>query len=161
MLLVLVGVCTLPALLAGMFTVPDVGGGLALAAMAPCLILRSPYGDEGGGGAGVMEFDEFQGKVLRGVEYLTGENAKLKSVANQHAQKLQSLERRGLSGRGAAVPGQVSEDCARFLFGVMVAAGIKSAKLNATRKAQRGDVPRDADGAAKKVGGAAWIREVK
>ena len=37
----------------------------------------------------------------------------------------------------------------------------KSAKLNATRKAQRGEVPRDSDGVAQKVGGTAWIREVK
>ena len=37
----------------------------------------------------------------------------------------------------------------------------KSAKLNATRKAQRGEVPRDSDGIAQKVGGTGWIREVK
>jgi hypothetical protein len=36
----------------------------------------------------------------------------------------------------------------------------KSAKLNATRKAQRGEVSRDSDDTAQKVGGIGWIREV-
>lgn len=37
----------------------------------------------------------------------------------------------------------------------------KSAKLNATRKAQRGEVPRDSDGIAQKVGSIDWVREAK
>jgi DNA-binding CsgD family transcriptional regulator len=37
----------------------------------------------------------------------------------------------------------------------------KSAKLNATRKAQRGEVPRDSDGVAQKVGSTGWAREEK
>jgi len=37
----------------------------------------------------------------------------------------------------------------------------KSAKLNATRKAQRGEVPRDSDGVAQRVGSIDWVREAK
>ena len=42
-----------------------------------------------------------------------------------------------------------------------VHAEYKSAKINATRKAQRGEVPRDGDGPSQKVGGTGWIREVR
>ena len=42
-----------------------------------------------------------------------------------------------------------------------VHAEYKSAKINATRKAQRGEVPRDSDGISQKVGGTGWIREVR
>ena len=37
----------------------------------------------------------------------------------------------------------------------------KSAKLNATRKAQRGEVPGDTDGIAQKVGRTGWARVAK
>jgi HK97 family phage major capsid protein len=85
------------------------------------------YSSTDGGG---MSEQEFQGKVLRGVETLAGDIKRLKEESNRHSGLINTLKSvRGGSHGLPAVPGKVSDDCARFIGAVALVCGLKGGQI--------------------------------
>ena len=75
----------------------------------------------------VLDEEEFQSKVLGGVDNLARQQKAFKQVSNQQGTELERLKRQMLKigvGR-AATPGQLSEECARYLGAIYLVAGMK------------------------------------
>lgn len=128
-LVALVAVCLVPMLLIGLVASPKLAGGLCLAAMLPCWLPKQCFDKDGGGGGGTMTTEQFQAKVLSGVEALrksiethdgllktTGTDiTALKTTANDLTTKLADFQKQRKmtsSLRSMRRSGEVSDECA-------------------------------------------------
>jgi HK97 family phage major capsid protein len=144
-MLALVSCMVVPALMAGLIAAPKAMAGCAMAMLPLGVILRR-QDDEGGGGGG-----DFQMKVLNGVEALQksikahedalkkndGDIVTLQKLANDVVAKMDEFRKAQLtykqSQRGLVRLGQVSDECARHLGGILVLTGLKQERLSGDR----------------------------